>query len=168
MTLLEALIGLAVLGVLMGLALPAFQEWTRNAQIRNAADAMANGLQFARAEAISRNGLVQFRFVSTTSSWQVWDVPSDSQIRAWSPQQGALNTTVTATGGDTVTFNGVGRVVPNPATPGPPPPTLTQLDITATSGATSATRALRVTIGVAGSARMCDPAVSIVGDPRAC
>jgi type IV fimbrial biogenesis protein FimT len=167
----EALIGMVILGLLVALAVPGFQEWIRNSQIRNAADAMNNGLQVARAEAISRNGLVQFRFNATTFGWEVWDLAGNVQIRAWTPQQGARNTTVTATGGNMVTFNGLGRVVANtnvvpPATV--PAATLTTLDVAASAGSTSATRALRVTIGPAGNARMCDPAVTITGDPRGC
>lgn len=170
LTLVEALIGLVILGMLVALAVPSFQEWIRNSQIRNAADAMNNGLQVARAEAISRNGLVQFRFDATAFGWQVWDLAGNVQIRAWTPQQGARNAKVTATGGNMVTFNGLGRVVPNPVvSPAPTAePTLTTLDVTVSAGSTSATRALRVTIGPAGNARMCDPAVTTSGDPRGC
>lgn len=171
-TLVELMIGLVILGMLISLAVPSFQDWIRNSQIRNGADAMVSGLQLARNEAISRNAAVQFRFDKTAYGWQVWDVASNSEIRAWSPQQGARNTTITATptNATMVTFNAFGRVVANPVASGATPPTLTQLEVDAASGSTTTTRKLRVTINSAGGARMCDPGVAAATppDPRAC
>lgn len=171
-TLIELLIGIVILGILVGLAVPSFQDWMKNAQIRNAADATLNGLQLARTEAIARNALVQFRFNNTTYGWQVWNFNGKVEIRAWSPQQGARNTMITSNSNTSkVTFDGLGRRVANPveAPATTPEATLTQLEVTVATGATAATRNLRITISDAGSVRMCDPNVSnTTGDPRAC
>jgi type IV fimbrial biogenesis protein FimT len=51
-TLVEVLIGLAVIGVLLSLALPNFATFLRNTEIKNAAETTLSGLNLARAEAL--------------------------------------------------------------------------------------------------------------------
>lgn len=62
MTLVELMIGLAVFGILVMMALPDYTAWIQNTKIRNAAESVQNGLQLARAEAIRRNTDVTFAF----------------------------------------------------------------------------------------------------------
>jgi type IV fimbrial biogenesis protein FimT len=64
-SLVEVMVVLAIIGVLLGIAFPAFQEWLINSQIRRQADYIRSGLQTARAEAINRNRFVRFQMVST-------------------------------------------------------------------------------------------------------
>ena len=52
-TLIELAIVLAVVALLYSQAAPSFAVWIKSAQIRTAAESMQNGLQLARAEAIS-------------------------------------------------------------------------------------------------------------------
>ena len=59
-SLIEILIGLAILGIAMAWAIPSYSVWMQNLQIRNMAESIISGLQTARTEAISRNGLVEF------------------------------------------------------------------------------------------------------------
>jgi len=61
----ELMVGLAVMAMALGYALPSFADWLRNARVRNAALAVQGGLQFAQAEAARRNQLVRFQFTST-------------------------------------------------------------------------------------------------------
>jgi type IV fimbrial biogenesis protein FimT len=164
-TLVELLIGIVILGILITLAMPSFSAWIQNTQIRNAADALANGLQLARAQAIARNVQVQFQ-VQGTNGWQVTEVAAGTQIQSWTAQEGAQNTTVNAlpNGATTITYNPMGRVIPNPDGTA----SLATLDVTANTAVTSATRALRVAIGAGGGTRMCDPNLTDPTDPRAC
>lgn len=64
-TLVEMAITLAVGGILLALALPSFTESRANGKIRAAAAQMQQDLQWARAEAIKRNGRVR---VTTSAS----------------------------------------------------------------------------------------------------
>lgn len=85
-TLIELVVVIAIIGILMTLGFPTFQTWLRNVQIRNAAEAIQNGLQLARTEALRRNekvtywavGLVEARIMdnsctrsSNGSSWVI-------------------------------------------------------------------------------------------------
>ncbi len=65
-SLVELLVVMAVLALLLAMGLPNFQTWLRNVQIRNAAESLQNGLQFARMEALRRNERVSFWMVATT------------------------------------------------------------------------------------------------------
>ncbi len=64
-SLVELIIGVAILGVLLAIAMPAFSNWLRNAKVRTAAESVQNGLQLARAEAVRRNTTVGFRLVDS-------------------------------------------------------------------------------------------------------
>lgn len=64
-SLVELLVTLAIAGVLLSLALPAFSSWMRNIKIRNQAESVLAGLQQARAEAVRSNRLVRFQLVSS-------------------------------------------------------------------------------------------------------
>ena len=57
-TLIELLLGLIVSGLLAHLAAPNFKHLLASQQRQSAAQSLANGLRFARTEAIARNGAV--------------------------------------------------------------------------------------------------------------
>jgi type IV fimbrial biogenesis protein FimT len=65
MSLIELMIGLVVLGVLLGLGIPAFTTMLQNLQIRTAAEAVVSGLQTARNESVRRNTNVRFQLVNS-------------------------------------------------------------------------------------------------------
>lgn len=67
-TLVELLIGLTIVGVLLAMGAPSFSSWVQNTQIRTATEAVLNGLQLARAEAVRRNTLISFQLVTTLDS----------------------------------------------------------------------------------------------------
>lgn len=168
-SLVELMIGIVIMGILAAIAVPSFQTWTRNSQIRNAAESIANGLQKARAEAVARNTNVAF-VLGADSSWTVSVVTPASGIESRSANEGSKNVTRTALAADlitpatTITFNNFGTAVANAPVAGVIPPTLTRIDLTAGGG----NQNLRVTIGVGGNARMCDPALATGSSPRAC
>jgi type IV fimbrial biogenesis protein FimT len=164
-TLIELLIGLAVLGILMALAAPSFTVWMQNTQIRSAADALLNGLQLARTEAIRRNKTVQF-VMGTQSEWTVSVVNPLEQLQYRPMEEGSGSAVVqTSPGGALVaTFDPMGGRTTNDNASS----AMDSIDITS-SQTMAGLRPLRIVITPSGSLRMCDPDTNLkVGDPRRC
>jgi type IV fimbrial biogenesis protein FimT len=161
-TLVEMVIAVVILGILTSMALPSFLQMLRNSEIRNAAESIANGLQKARAEAVTRNNNVSFTLGSGTS-WTVAFVPDGSMVESRSGKEGSASVIATAVAADgtttatAVTFNNLGQVVPNAAN-------LARVDLAASGGSKN----LRVTVGAGGNAKVCDPSLTAGSSPRAC
>ena len=164
-SLIELLIGLVVLASLLGLAAPSFMLWMQNTQIRGGADAVLNGLQVARTEAIRRNKAVQF-VLGNQTEWTVSVVSPLAQVQYRPMQEGTPNVTVQASpgGSATVTFDPMGgRTANNDGSSA-----IDTIDITSNQ-TVAGLRPLRIVISPSGSARMCDPDTNLpVGDPRRC
>ena len=165
-SLVELLMGIAIVAILVSLAMPSFRDMLRNAEVRNAAESITNGLQRARAEAVTRNTNVEF-VLGAGSSWVVRVVSApDPPIESRSGSEGSSNVSVSAVAADlatpatVVTFNNFGGVAAN----SPASAALTRVDLTASG----ATQNLRVTIQTGGAARMCDPSLTPGSSPRAC
>jgi type IV fimbrial biogenesis protein FimT len=186
-SLIELIVGIVILGVLMAMAVPRFTDWLRNARIRTSAEAIQNGLQLARAEAVRRNATVRFQLVSTTddtcaldTSGPHWVVsmdnpasqcaaaPSDTTvpriIQVRNRAEGSVQTQVAA-GQSAFVFNGLGRLIPVPAGN-------VAIDVSSTTGGAcvvngGSVRCLRLVVSVGGQIRMCDPALP-AGDAQAC
>lgn len=166
-SLIELLVGIAIMGILSAIAIPSFNTWMKNVQVRNAAEAITNGLQRARAEAVARNTNVALA-LGAGSSWTVSIVAPASAVESRSSNEGSKNVTVTVApvGATTVTFNNVGTVGIPPNQPNNADGTapFTQIDL----AATGTTKKLRVEIGAGGNARMCDCSLTPNSSPRAC
>jgi type IV fimbrial biogenesis protein FimT len=165
-SLIELLIGLALIGILLVMAVPAYQFWIQNVQIRNAAEGVLNGLQLARAEAVRRNALVQLIFTTATGSgWTISTVVGGTEIQVRSANEGSESAEVTITplGADRITFNGMGWLATNNNGSDP----ITRIDVASATMVGTEIRALRVIVGAGGVMKMCDPALPL-GDPRAC
>ncbi len=67
-TLIELLIGIAITVILLLLGVPSFKSLIQNAQIHTATDALQNGIELARAEAVRRNTLVRFQLTTSLNS----------------------------------------------------------------------------------------------------
>lgn len=163
-TLIELMITLAILGILVIAVTPGYKIWVQNAQIRTASDAILNGLQLARAEAVRRNALTQFALASGTG----WTITIGSEVvRTRAAGEGSKNviSMVAPDGASKVTFNGLGRISPNADAS----ESITQvgLDVPTTILDAADSRDLRILIE-AGQIRLCDPNVSDSGDPRKC
>lgn len=65
LSLIELMIGLAIVGILLVAALPNFTVFLHNQRIRNAAEGALQGLNLARAEAVRRNVRVALVFTGT-------------------------------------------------------------------------------------------------------
>lgn len=163
-SLIELLIGIAIMAILAGLAMPSFQAWLQNAQIRNAAESVQNGLQRARAEAVGRNTNIEF-VLGAGSSWVV-QLTDGTDIESRSGSEGSRDVTVTVTpaGATTVTFNNFGGLLAANADASLP---FTQVDLDSSVLAATDSQELRITIGLGGNVRMCDPNAP-VSSPRAC
>lgn len=170
-TLIELGIALAVLGVLIMLGLPTFTSWIANTKIRTGAEAVLNGVQLARAEAVRQNVQVQFVLGGATgvTEWTVSALGTGgalTTVQTRSANEGSSNATVgiTPAGATTITYNGMGRITSN----GDGTPTISQIDVcSAAPIPTADMRKMRIVVGAGGNLRMCDPQVA-AGDPRAC
>jgi type IV fimbrial biogenesis protein FimT len=162
-TLIELMITIAIFSITLTFGISSYRTWVQNTQIRNAAESIMNGIQRARAEAVKRNTSVAFD-LSADSSWQI-SVAGSGVIETRSSSEGSKNVTVTPTptGATTITLNSLGVVVPNADSSAP----LTQVNLSATSAAAGG-RAMRVTIGMGGIVRMCDPNLATGSNPQAC
>jgi type IV fimbrial biogenesis protein FimT len=163
-TLIELLIGLALIGILTMMAVPAFQHWLQNMQIRNAAEAALNGMQLARAEAVRRNIKVQL-VMASGASWTVSTVATAEMIQQRAVE-GSRNAAVTIlpAGATTITFNGLGWVEDTNNDGSAP---IAQVNVTSGLLAGTEIRPLRVVVSTAGATKMCDPAV-VSPDTRVC
>jgi type IV fimbrial biogenesis protein FimT len=175
-TLIELMVGLAIFGLLLALAGPQLALMLGNSQIRNAADAMLNGVQQAQAAAVKGNTLARLVVDPTTGSggWQVLATIDGAEPSPPNPVQvyllhdGAPKVTVATTPGAArqITFDGFGRVVPNAdATP-----TLTCLKVDNGSFTAGTTRRLNVAItnlGLNVGTKLCDPNAAGT-EPQAC
>lgn len=165
-TLIELMIGIAILAVLISVALPEFSTWIQNTKIRTAAESVQTGLQLARAEAVRRNTNVQFAF-TTGSGWSISVASTGEVVQSRAEEEGnTAGITVTRSPGTAtrVTFNSLGRVTTNADASA----ALTQVVIDTPSLAAAKSRELRLNITTGGSIRMCDPNVTDSGDPRKC
>lgn len=167
-SLIELMVTVTLLSILMLLAFPAFSEWIQNSRIRTAAEAVQNGLQLARAEAVKRNARVEFALTGTTSGWTVRSPPGGTAIQQRASNQGSANvvTTTGPAGATKVIFDGLGRANTTNAD-GTGILRTINLDVPVAVLAAARSRDLRITIGVDGAIRMCDPNVADT-DPRKC
>jgi type IV fimbrial biogenesis protein FimT len=170
----ELMLAVAVLGTLMMVGLPSFQQMLRNYEVRVAAESVANGLQRARAEAVARNANVQLvlsvdagppEVYSWTVDYVTKPVPTDPPIDTWTSFDGARHMSGVslaedlATPATIITFNQLGQVIANV----PASPTLRQVNLSVPG----ASQSLRVIIGAGGNARVCDPNLP-AGNIRKC
>jgi type IV fimbrial biogenesis protein FimT len=158
-TLIELMVVIMVLAVLMSIALPNFQAMIKSARIRTAAEAVTNGLQKARGEAIARNTNVEFVLAADTS-WTV-QLAGGATIESRPASEGSadVTTTVSPAGATKVTFNNLGRVAANADA---------SASLTDVTTSITGVHSMKVVIQQGGSAKMCDPTFAAGSSPRAC
>jgi prepilin-type N-terminal cleavage/methylation domain-containing protein len=177
-SLIELMIAIVIFAFLILLAGPMYSDFIANARIRNAGEALLNGVRSTQAEAVRRNTpawfvldpAVGFKVYATNPDDGLADDGSDA-AHPWAvipfvfADQGATNVTVTGGGGlTTVTFDGLGRILVNADASA----SLTQIDITNTN--VSSPHNLRVAVaalGSGGGTKLCDPAL-LSTDPAGC
>lgn len=167
-TLIELMIGLAIVAILLVLGMPALSQFLDSSRLKAAATSFSSGLQYARSQAVSRNERVQF--TSNGAGWSVATVAAPSVVlQSRSNAEGGATRVNMAEGSDIASaiFNGLGASIKADGTP------QVQLVYSFTSpdnGCVSAAgpiRCLEVRVSPAGQVRLCDPAAA-AGDSRAC
>ena len=163
-TLIELMLTVVVLAVLLYVALPNFAVWMQNTQIRTAGEAILNGLQLARAEAIRRNVNVELR-MDASSGWTARVAGTGEVIQSRVAGEGSAASliTIAPVGATTVTFNSFGSVANNADGSA----TLTEIKIDSPSISAADSRELCVLVRAGGNVRLCDPQVP-AADTRTC
>lgn len=69
-SLVEAVVAMAVLSIALAAAMPSLSGWIARARLQGAAESVHAGIQLARTEAIARNARVRFT-LQANSSWSV-------------------------------------------------------------------------------------------------
>ena len=168
-TLIELLIALSIICLILLLAGPIYGDMMGNAHIRNAGEAMLDGVRLAQTSAL-KNNLPTILTIDPATGWQITiddpENPGNSLFtRNYVLAEGAPYAVIAVTpnGATQVTFDGLGRITPNADTSA----TIEMLDI---SHATiTGTRPLRLIVSNTTNAYgtfLCDPASS--GPPTAC
>lgn len=167
-TLIELMIGIAIVAILLSMGLPSFRTWIQNSKIRTAAESVQNGLQIARVQAVQRNRGVQFD-LRDDSAWTVClqpappgrcpDPDDDTTIQSRFAQEGETGSVIVAVsaGAVPVVFDPSGRA----------PGSAVVIDFDSDVLPEDESRNLRVVVTASGSIRMCDPNLADA-DPRAC
>jgi type IV fimbrial biogenesis protein FimT len=196
-TMIELAVAIAIVAILAAIAAPNMSSWIKNLQIRTGAEAILNGLQLARVQAVQRNTSILFQLTSTldascalstsSSNWVVsFDSPAGlcnsafineafaASDAANNPAPRIIQRRSAAEGSRDVT------VAADQSTVGfngmgrvsPAPAVAININITNPSGGLCAAnggpmRCLRVAVSTGGQLRMCDPSLAST-DPRGC
>lgn len=191
-TLVEMMIAVVIMAILMAIAMPAFQTFIQNIQIRTAAESMQAGLNLARTEALRRNARVSLWLVdgigaacARSSSGTSWVVSFDNPaglcnaassetvaprlIQSREGSDGSSSVSVNAldangAGTSCITFNGFGSIESTCVGGGAPIGKLTFESATSPD----TTRKLEVRVTSGGAVRMCDTTVADETDPAYC
>jgi type IV fimbrial biogenesis protein FimT len=187
-SLIELMIGIALLALLLMLGLPALGTYLQNAKLRSAAESFYSGVQMARAEAVRRNAQVEIVLTNddpnvinrntatlsaTGKNWIIRALDPTTGLYAYiegksmlegSGQASAPSVQIDGGGIASVAFRGLGATTLASAA---------TFAFTNPAGGDCAAlngpmRCLSVVVSVGGQARMCDPAVSAAGDTRKC
>ncbi|MHB1429254.1 MAG: GspH/FimT family pseudopilin [Rhodocyclaceae bacterium] len=165
-TVIEAMIVVALIAIIIAVGLPMTTEWLANSRIRTASESMLAGLQLARAEAVRRNDLVEFVLTGGTG-WMVRTV-SGTDVQTRSAGEGTADVVIAVTPDNTtrVTFDGLGRRRAN--IDGSASVERIDIDLPTTVLPADKSRDLRLLVGIGGQIIMCDPTVTATGDVRKC
>ena len=169
-TLIELVTVVTILSIMLFVALPNFNVWLQNTQIRTAGEAILNGLQLARTEAVRRNVNVELR-MDLSSGWTARLPDTGEVIQTRLAGEGSSAALITITSTDpvgnppvkTVTFNSFGSVAAN----ADDTKSVTEIKIDSISLAAAESRELCILIRTGGTIRMCDPRVAST-DTRSC
>lgn len=168
-TLIELLTVITIMSIMLFLALPNFSVWLHNTQIRTAGEAILNGLQLARGEAVRRNVNVELTLDLTdgSSGWtaKIAGIGGEViQTRLAGEGSAAAYVSITPIGARTITFTSFGTTI---ATNADGSNTITELKIDSPTLAAADSRELCILVRTGGNVRMCDPQVPAT-DTRTC
>ena len=165
-TLIEMLVTLSIVAILAAVAVPSFRMFILNIQIRTATEAINNGLQLARGEAVRRNAKVKFK-LGTGTGWTVGCVTPVITVGKECPEiiqerkaeEGSASATISVkpAGATMVTFNGLGRATENEDASN----SITRIDVDVPTSDLAASQSHNLSILInGGSIFMCNPNAS--------
>lgn len=198
MSLIELMVAVTILGILVVMGIPSFQQWILNTRIRTVTESIQNGLRLARNEASQQGRYVRFQLSSATS-WQVcllpassasavaatdcssavstiqtWNSPSASnvQIGASKATTDVVPSTSSASTYKTILSSGVPAGITFDSLGRPTAygsSSILRIDITAAqTSLQSSSRRLVTTISPGGMVNMCDPAFTLSQNAMGC
>lgn len=165
-TLIELLIAVAVLAIMLALGVPAMSTFLGNSSIRTNAEAIANGIQFARTEAVRRNANVRIVLDASGTSYTV-NLASDGSVlnqRAAEGRADSVTVTPTPAGATTLTFTALGALTTNADASA----AITTIKVNGNTANAAQLRNMCIMVSAGGIARMCDPLRTDVTDPQRC
>lgn len=112
-TLVEMVVVVAILGILLGVAVPALQEFVINQRVRAATMDSISSLMLARSEAIKQGGDVSVTPASGTTNWSTgWRIvgTDGATVRTQDAYSGVQISATISTGATSVVFNRTGRI----------------------------------------------------------
>lgn len=112
-TLVELMVGIALLAVLLSVAIPSYQGAIANQNVGAAASALQSAIALTRSEAIKRNSSVSLRPVTVgnwTGGWWIAPVSSNSLEAALHRERPTGGVTVLASDAGALVFNRSGRL----------------------------------------------------------
>lgn len=156
-TLIELMAVVTIFAILALLGVPMYSTFMANTQIRSAAESITGGLRLAQAEAVKRNGRVEF-VLDESTGWQVNEVASNATIQRYKWADGAPKAVITS-GSDVrrIEFDGLGRLAKNVAA---------RFDV-GTSITNAEPRTLSVVVDPWNGIKLCDSHLPSV-DPAGC
>jgi type IV fimbrial biogenesis protein FimT len=190
-TLVELIIALVIFSILIAVGAPNFMTWIQSGQVRTASESIVNGLQRARAEAVTRNSWARFYLCAGSgpgdSTWAVLaaSAPASAQpcpgttvagyelVDSHPASDGSPNVTVKVTQHSAaynaltqpITFDNFGR-------PFPVQPYEIDFDVSSSKASCMANggpiRCMRIVVATGGQARMCNPAYNYANNPQGC
>jgi len=194
-TLIEAMVALAIFGILMAVGVPRMTEWLSATRAGSAAGFYAEGYAMARTQALSNNSQSRLVFTAVPNGqpdWQVdicvntTDTPCTTDGNWSSTTGGAAGATGAAAGYRSIRRSGASLPPANLliVTLGPDSgssvyftpvgwvdtsrnPRVTRIDLAPHASRAGAFRASRVALTLAGVATTCDPSAA-AGDSRRC
>jgi type IV fimbrial biogenesis protein FimT len=107
-TLIELLVVLTVLGIMLGIGIPSFKNFTANQRVKSASYELSTSLLYARSEAIKRNTSLTVTPASGTDWTTGWSVAVSGTILQTQPSLTGVTITQTPAAA-AITFQGTGR-----------------------------------------------------------
>lgn len=160
-TLVELAVTLAIFAIMAAVAVPSYNAWIQRGHVRGAAESIRDGVQRARAEAVARNGSVQF-VLGGDYFWAVSIGGEVIESRGVGESPDVVSLVMTPDGATTVTFGGVGTLAAN----ADGSDSIEEVEVDSTAMPEGVDGKLSVIVG-SGGARVCSRSVA-TDDVRSC